>query len=443
MATIRFFTKRNNNPSTIYLRFKAGRKYDFTKSTSLLIDPKYWNNNKGSVKQIAEFNDKQKLQNDLNSLKTKILNGFNGVYEAGGIINPEWLQSIIQGHFNQNDNKDFNLFVDYAEYFKDNLNNKVLRNGRTGVKENTLKRYVTIINKIKEFEAQTKKRLRLIDIDLKFYKDFKDFLVNNQKLNLNTTGRYIVYIKTICLDAKEYGLKISQDIEKKEFRETKEETTFVTFTENEINKIFEHDFSNTPYLENARDWLIIGIWTGARVSDLLSFTNENIENGFIEYTSVKTDQKIIIPLHHQVQETLEKNNGQFPRKITSQKFNDYIKAVCSEVKINTPVKGSLKVNVTPDSKTKVFRKRQGVYKKSELVSSHICRRTFATFHYGKLPTPVLMAITGHTTEKMFLKYIGKTAKDNAETLNEFWKVQQSKKERKPQLDIIKTGTNNK
>jgi hypothetical protein len=31
----------------------------------------------------------------------------------------------------------------------------------------------------------------------------------------------------------------------------------------------------------------------------------------------------------------------------------------------------------------------------------------------KLPTHVLMSQTGHKTEKMFLKYIGKTEKDNA------------------------------
>jgi hypothetical protein len=42
---------------------------------------------------------------------------------------------------------------------------------------------------------------------------------------------------------------------------------------------------------------------------------------------------------------------------------------------------------------------------------------------------------------MFLNYIGKTAKDNAETLNSFWKHQELKKEQKPKLEIIKNGTN--
>jgi len=113
------------------------------------------------------------------------------------------------------------------------------------------------------------------------------------------------------------------------------------------------------------------------------------------------------------------------------------------VGITQLVPGSMKINIKPGAKLKVFRKVTGSYRKCDLVSTHICRRSFATNHYGKLPTPVLMAITGHQTEKMFLKYIGKSAKDNAETLNDFWQLQQSKKERKPQLDIIKTGTNDK
>ena len=53
-----------------------------------------------------------------------------------------------------------------------------------------------------------------------------------------------------------------------------------------------------------------------------------------------------------------------------------------------------------------------------------------------------MAITGHTTERMFLKYIGKTAMDNAQVLHDFWNVQEQKKTKTAKMDIIKTGTEN-
>ena len=303
--------------------------------------------------------------------------------------------------------------------------------------------YQTIINKILAFEKYKKKRLLIQDVNLKFHKDFIYFLHNVQKLNYNTTGKYLTFIKTICIDAEKYGLKINAEVKGDQFRATKEKVSFITLSETEINKIYNKSFKDKPYLENAKNWLIIGVWTGARVSDLLNFTEKNIKNGFIEYTAIKTNQKIILPLHQQVREIIENNNGEFPRKISSQKFNDYIKKVCELVGINEDIEGSktININTSTNSKKKLFRKVKGTYKKFELVSTHICRRSFATNHYGKLPTPVIMAVTGHTTEKMFLSYCGKTEKDNAETLNNFWKHQELKKEQKPKLEIIKTGTN--
>ena len=63
--------------------------------------------------------------------------------------------------------------------------------------------------------------------------------------------------------------------------------------------------------------------------------------------------------------------------------------------------------------SKIYRKQSGIYKKHELVTSHIGRRSFATNFYGIIPTTHLMKMTNHSTEAMFLKYIGKSNKDLA------------------------------
>ena len=438
MPTVRFLIKGNSDPSSIYIRFRHGKQYDFTKTTSLLINPDYWSNPKGNIKQLAKNSEKLNLQTKLNDLKSHVLNDFNDSYSSGGIINSDWLQTSLRTFLNQNTNIDFKYFTDYGYYFYDNLGNKVLKNGKTGVAKATVRKYNTIINKILEFEKYKKKRLLLQDVNLKFHKDFIYFLHNVQKLNFNTTGKYLTFIKSICLDAKKYGLKIHPEIESDSFRATKEKVSFITLSEDEITNIYNYSFQKSEYLENAKKWLIIGVWTGARVSDLLKFTKSNIKNGFIEYTAQKTDQKIILPLHYQVREIIENNNGEFPRKISSQKFNDYIKIVCKKVGINEELEGSKSIKL----KKGVWRKVKGTYKKYDLVSSHIMRRSFATNHYGRLPTPVIMAITGHKQERIFLQYIHKTEKDNAETLSKFWQQQENKKERIPQLEIIKkTGTN--
>ena len=110
---------------------------------------------------------------------------------------------------------------------------------------------------------------------------------------------------------------------------------------------------------------------------------------------------------------MKKYNGNFPRKISDQKYNEHIKKVCEAAEINEPTHG---IKFDHETKAKVEKE----YAKWELVSSHIGRRSFATNNYGKIPTSFLMYITGHTTEAMFLTYIGKSNKDIAMELTNYF-----------------------
>jgi integrase len=48
-----------------------------------------------------------------------------------------------------------------------------------------------------------------------------------------------------------------------------------------------------------------------------------------------------------------------------------------------------------------------------VISSHDLRRSFATNYFGKIETPILMQITGHSKETTFLSYIGQNANKDA------------------------------
>ena len=64
--------------------------------------------------------------------------------------------------------------------------------------------------------------------------------------------------------------------------------------------------------------------------------------------------------------------------------------------------------------------KQVAYKKWQLVSSHTARRSFATNMYLKShDAHMVMAITGHTTEEIFLKYICISQEQNAERARQF------------------------
>jgi integrase len=93
--------------------------------------------------------------------------------------------------------------------------------------------------------------------------------------------------------------------------------------------------------------------------------------------------------------------------------NEWIKKVCFESGLVQEVNGSRQNPTT-------HRKEVGTFQKWELVKSHSCRRSFATNHYNKLPNKLIMAVTGHATEKMLLNYIGETENDHLDDFLSVW-----------------------
>jgi len=444
MASIKFYINEKDPKKeyTINVFLKNGRQGKFKKSTGFKIIAKHWDHVKEAPKSESKTGDKNYyvLRRKLPQLKAKINEAVTDANYNNASINGDWLEHQINIFFGRETSSlEFKYFSEYAKHFIERLPYRIKKDGETGLTDATTRKYQTTLNKVLEFEKHKRKRFKTDAINLKFHGDFIQFLNKNQNLNLNTVGKYIKCLKTILRNAKQNGIKINPDIEKDAFRNTSEKTYFVTLNEIEIENIFNLDLSSIPYLQNARDWFIIGVWTGARVSDLLNFTLDNINNGFLEYTSKKTKQKIMLPLHWQVQSTIEKNDGKLPHKISNQRYNDWIKIVCQKAEINQMELGAIFVNDQKENNKKLKtpqRKKVGEYPKWKMISTHTARRSFATNHYGKLPTPVIMSATGHTTEKMLLAYIGKTAKDNALVLQEYWQKETRKKTKESNLKII-------
>ncbi len=97
-------------------------------------------------------------------------------------------------------------------------------------------------------------------------------------------------------------------------------------------------------------------------------------------------------------------------------FNLLIKDVCFYAGLTEVIAGA---RIDKDTN----RKEEGEFQKFKLITSHICRRSFATNHYGDIPTPYLLNITGHSTEREFLNYIGKTSIDYADQMASYWEKQ--------------------
>ena len=67
------------------------------------------------------------------------------------------------------------------------------------------------------------------------------------------------------------------------------------------------------------------------------------------------------------------------------------------------------------------RKKVGYFEKYKLISSHICRKSFATNNYGKVDDAVLNAVCGWKKDsKMLLHYNKETKMEYADKLSQHW-----------------------
>ncbi len=418
MASINFQLLGKKDVRNIYIVFSNGRSCNFKKNSGKSIHKNQWSEKRQVPKPTNPEN--KRLNESLMDLKNFVLKQFNNTDPLQ--LNSDWLQLQIdifngkvtpEGEENKPEPK--YLLTEAIQNYIDTPPAKKTTRNYMERSPATLQKYRTLKKKVQHFESYKKYKYEIKDVDLVFKDDFYKYLTKVEMLGKNVVERYIIGIKTVCTDAKIKNPKIetSENLIHLGSDKTKVDKVFLTFKE--ITRI-EKTPMFSQYLENAKDWLIIGCYIGQRVSDLLELTSDNIVkvDGIftIELTQKKTGKKVIIPVTDPIEQILNKRNGQFPRKISDQKFNEYIKEVCRIAGISEIVQGDKIVNVTPKNKKPTYRKVKGNYPKHELVTSHICRRSFATNYYGLMLTSLIICITGHSTEKQFLEYVGKPPADH-------------------------------
>lgn len=419
--TINFLYRstKENEPLNIRLLFRHENK-DFTiggktelriyslnelQENNKLSAKYYWHKQHKlkKAKDIEISNKQVEVNTEINKIKNHILKAISNTNISQ--IDKYWLKIQIDKYYNPiNENNSIvsNELLKNIDFYIST--NKQLSNG-------TIKQYNTLKRKLEKYELSKATKLYVKDINELFKNNFENYCIENN-YSRNTVSRNLKAIKTICNYAKRNGVETSLQLDSLKITPERVENIYLTFEDlNKIENIEPHKL--TESLNNAKEWLIISCYVGQRVSDFMRFTKDmiRVENGksLIEFTQKKTNKIMTIPLFPKVIEILERNNGKFPRAISDQKYNDYIKEVCRLAELNEDIISSKKNKL----ENKQYRNVTKSYKKWELVSSHIGRRSLATNYYGTIPTTYLMAVTGHKTETTFLAYIGKSKKDLA------------------------------
>ncbi len=398
-----------SKPQKIYIRYRVGRKIDFNASIGISVLIENWDFDKQRIKNRAHLTNRL----EVNTLLTNLTKHFE-VFEAqnlkDGII-PSY--QMVKSHFDsfyttQDDKgKDQRLtFFAFVDKYIEDARTKPNPITKKPLSKNTLKDYVLTRNVLRQFNDEVK-RFDFDDIDLDWYDDFTKWC-NTKGFKDNYRGKHIKTLKTFLNYALENNLTTNRNHQKRRFSVFKEETESIYLNLDELNTMWQMDLSNEPTKERARDLFLIGCFTGLRVSDYnnLKSTSIKVMNGVKMFVvkPQKTKRTVAIPMHPIVEAILTKYDG-IPPRMFDQKINQNIKEIAEIAGIIEPVEttstiGGLEVI-----------KRQLKY---ELVTTHTARRSFCTNAYlSGMDSHDIMAISGHSTEKNFLKYIKVTPEQRA------------------------------
>lgn len=440
MATVQAFirtSKKKTENVNIRFRLRDGRNIQLFHTSEILVNPDVWDSSEQSIKKRIIFKDAERLKINkaVNDRKALILQIYSEESEKESLTS-DWLETSIDKELYPEKYKpqiEIDSLFKFTKQFIDEAPNRKDKNTGRSLTYNNIQQYRATEKHLKVFsESVNKKDFRFEEIDQLFYDGFVAYLQkeipdidntgkpkvdedNNpvllkESFTANSVGKHIRILKLMLNEATIQGYNTSTYYNS--FHVFTEDTDTIYLNESELQQLKGKDFSKSPYLDRVRDWFLLLAWTGCRFSDLEKVGKTDIKDGFITFRQQKTNNKVTIPIHPVVLEILEKYDYNLPDPISNQRFNEYIKEAAKLTDINSMES----ITITKGGKLQTES-----FPKWELISSHTGKRSFCTNMYKRgLPTLMIMSISGHKTEKSFLKYIKVKQSEHAEMMKKAW-----------------------
>lgn len=417
MATVKFFLRTKlDKLAPVYMRITDTGGVNLIVKTSFKMVPSYWNEKKQTCKdnildtKVFTKKKAKEIEDKFTELKDKIL--FES-YDLKGPVTLDWLNETVYKYFNKDVPKNETL-----RQYIDRFYNEAKAGTRLASVGTTKRRYAyETLRSLKGtklsfemFEDETGRKSNFNDITIDWYNDFLAFYYK-RGCGANYIGKHIKNLKTIMRQAREEGLHNNTEIERRSFKALSEPSESIYLTAKEVQAMYEKDLSDSPVLAKVRDVFLCGVYTAQRYSDYSRISKDMIkeEDGtkYIELIQQKTGEKCLIPMRPELETILSRYDYTLP-KTFEQKINFNIKEV-----------GKL-CDIKEGILTETFRSGMKVKKttpKYKLIKTHTARRTGCTLMYLAGVQPIdIMKVSGHKTEKEFLKYIKVGKKETAMNL---------------------------
>jgi integrase len=402
MATINFYLKEPKaaTATPIYLQIHShGKKSKWY--FNLLIEPRNWNFKKQETKGAVNSPELNEVLRNYKDAALKLATNRTDVQA----IKTELNKMFVQSNEPEPERAINDIYTFKDTYFKILPHQKGQKKGEK-VTQSTINTYKQSFEIYRQFSEHTGTSLEFQNIDFDFFIAFVEYLETVRKFRANTVSKHVSRLKTFLNVATELGHNTYSAYRSKHFNAPKETANNIYLSENELQTMFELDLSNKPYLDRVRDMFLIGAYTGLRFSDFSTLQRANFRtignDRVIDIQTTKTGAIVtipILPIAGKIFDKYTENRKlQLPKTITNQKFNEYLKELGKLIpELKEPF--ALKRKIGGISTVSNVLKWQ-------LLTTHTARRSFATNMYILgVPVSIIMAITGHKTERSFYTYI--------------------------------------
>lgn len=285
----------------------------------------------------------------------------------------------------------------------------------TGMKYDTWRMFKLHAHNLKKF-AKDRGGFDFEDVDWNLRLELVDWLANRNN-QLGYGNKTLKILRQFMERARRKKLHSNTDYQGVGWTvsRTKAKGSIVILNPQELQALVELRLFG--FAEKVRDLFLIGAGTGQRFSDFSKYQPSDFYktiNGvpILSVISQKTHTPAKIPLNifPWLIPVLEKHAYQSP-KMSMQKFNEWIKDICKKAKFDEPI---MTVGQYMGRKPRIEKSYVTKYSK---ISSHACRRSFATNLYRMgYSLAQIMPMTGHSTESQLRDYIGIEGEQNAEAI---------------------------
>ena len=412
-----FNIKEPNKDKESLILFSAyfkdeGRKFVY--STGEVIHPNEWDFDNRQPKHLNGRTEKANKHRGVKRQLDRYSNFFSDTIQNYKLANREIIIADIRADFDTEFKRTKSIASKFFEVYNLFLNDKKSDYTEDANSQTTIKRYEYNKKLLFNFQEYRNKKIHFNQINKSFYNDFINYCVKVKEHSSNTLRRNVGLFKTFLYWALENGYTYKSDFQK--FKAPKaQQTDEVALTLQQVQEVFEFDFSRNERLEKVRDLFVFGCATGMRYSNYSKVSKKDIQNGMIKVRDEKNNYKTLeVPLNDFSMYVLKKYDYQLP-KISNQRFNDYIKEVFKTIGYTDNIKKTMKVG------KQIIEQINPLF---ERISSHTARRSFITIMKNKkIPDKVIMSYTGHRSLEVFNKYYKPNNEDRKNFMQTIWKIE--------------------